>query len=367
MANLSVNNQNFPPLHSETRETNNNNSEERALGSEQPRPTPWSTLFQAAKTPTLSNTLQKVDVQIIDGITQIPLDLVMKGITEWYDYVVGFFLEKRLPFLTVRDHLRKRWKLKGSFEMVADEEVFYFKFSNSEDRKRVLETGTFYISGRCFVISKWSQDIERRRNSVQLIPIWVNLHNVPKELWTEDGLSYLASRLGIPDSMDDATAHRKRLKFARVSVKVESTAELPTFFDIEMGKDDIRRISVEYGWIPKMCGNCKSFGHFTATCTRKTSNTEDRGTREKEVVVDNTPSQPESSCLRTVDGEVVIGGTPTESTECLIPGSCDEGGNTEVAQEQGDDQSTGELKYEVEMDMVNQGVIEIGMANKELE
>ncbi|KAF9601568.1 hypothetical protein IFM89_020424 [Coptis chinensis] len=307
MADLSVNNQNFPPLHLEARETNNNNSEERELVSDQPRPSPWSTLFQAGKTSPLSNTLQKGDVQIVDGITQIPLDLVMKGITEWYDYVVGFFLEKRLPFLTVRDLLRKRWKLKGNFEMVADEELFYFKFSNSEDRKRVLETGSFYISGRCFIISKWCQDIERRRNSVQLIPIWVNLHNVPKELWTDNGLSYLVTRLGIPDSMDDATAHRKRLKYAKVSVKVESTAELPTFFDVEMGKDDIRRIAVEYGWIPKMCGNCKSFGHFTADCTRKTSNSKARGTREKEVVVDNTRFNPKVGCLRTMDGEVVIG------------------------------------------------------------
>ncbi|KAF9626305.1 hypothetical protein IFM89_032154 [Coptis chinensis] len=207
----------------------------------------------------------------------------MKGTTEWYDYVVGFFLEKRLPFLTVRDLLRKRWKLKGNFEMVADEELFYFKFSNSEDRKRVLETGSFYISGRCFVISKWSQDIERRRNSVQLIPIWVNLHNVPKELWIDDGLSYLA-----------------------------------------------------------------------------------RGTREKEVVVDNTPIQPESSCLRTVDGEVVIGGTYTASTEYHLPKNYDEGVDTDVAQEQGIDQSTGNLTQEVEMVMVNQGVNETEVANSNL-
>ncbi|KAF9586869.1 hypothetical protein IFM89_039918 [Coptis chinensis] len=158
----------------------------------------------------------------------------------------GFFLEKRLPFLIVRDLLRKRWKLKGNFEMVADEELFYFKFSNSDDRNKVLETGSVYISGRCFVISKWSQDIERRRNLVQLIPIWVNLHNAPKELWTDDGLSYL----------------------------------------------------------------------------------------------------PESSCFRTIDGEVVTGGTSTASNEQNLIANCDVGVTTDAVLDQDIDQSTETLTQE---------------------
>ncbi|KAF9598258.1 hypothetical protein IFM89_026089 [Coptis chinensis] len=82
----------------------------------------------------------------------------MKGVTEWDESVVGFFLERRLPFLTVRNLLRKRWNLKGDFEMVADEEIYYFKFSNDEDKK--------------------------------------------KELWTRDGLSFLASRIGIPGTSE---------------------------------------------------------------------------------------------------------------------------------------------------------------------
>ncbi|KAF9608036.1 hypothetical protein IFM89_005186 [Coptis chinensis] len=62
----------------------------------------------------------------------------MKGVTEWDEYVVGFFLERRLPFLTMRNLLRKRWNLKGDFEMVADEEIYYCKFSNDDDKKKTL-------------------------------------------------------------------------------------------------------------------------------------------------------------------------------------------------------------------------------------
>ncbi|KAF9611279.1 hypothetical protein IFM89_028703 [Coptis chinensis] len=82
--------------------------------------------------------------------------------------------------------------------MIADSELFYFKFGNEEDKRVVLESGPVFMAGRCFIVTQWSQNIERRRNSVQAVPIWVKLHGTRKELWTGDGLGYLATRLGRP-------------------------------------------------------------------------------------------------------------------------------------------------------------------------
>ncbi|KAF9617665.1 hypothetical protein IFM89_037808 [Coptis chinensis] len=57
--------------------------------------------------------------------------------------------------------------------------------------------------------------------------------------------------------MDEATSSRKRLLYARVCVLVEITAELPDSFEINMGGEDVRKISVEYGWVPKKCDYCR--------------------------------------------------------------------------------------------------------------
>ncbi|KAF9590165.1 hypothetical protein IFM89_031769 [Coptis chinensis] len=66
--------------------------------------------------------------------------------------------------------------------------------------------------------------------------------------------------------MDEATASRKRLLYARVCVLVEIIAELLDSFEINIGGEDVRKISVEYGWVPKKCDYCKRFGHKTDDC-----------------------------------------------------------------------------------------------------
>ncbi|KAF9608974.1 hypothetical protein IFM89_012151 [Coptis chinensis] len=99
-----------------------------------------------------------------------------------------FFLEQRLPYPVVKEFLKKKWKTKGVYEMVADSDLFYFKFSNDEDKRKVLENPQIFMAGKCFIVTQWTQDIERRKDVVKAIPIWVNLYNVPKELWTGEGV-----------------------------------------------------------------------------------------------------------------------------------------------------------------------------------
>ncbi|KAF9619495.1 hypothetical protein IFM89_007243 [Coptis chinensis] len=179
-----------------------------------------------------------------------------------------------MSFPFVKQVLAKKWKTKGEFDMIADSELFYFKFTNEEDKLHVMELGPIYMAGNCFIVTPWSQDVEKRRKTIKGIPIWVNLYDVPKELWSEEGLGVVASRLGRPLLMDEATASKKRISFARVCIEVEISSELPLSFEIEMEKGDNRTVRVEYSWVPKKCDICKAFGHLTDKCFRVPSSTE---------------------------------------------------------------------------------------------
>ncbi|KAF9598878.1 hypothetical protein IFM89_032732 [Coptis chinensis] len=164
----------FPPL-SASREQGrnptlvNNQMQNNIMNATCNQASNWSSLFQGGNVSTSDTSLQRFDLEMIEGVTQVPMDLRWKGLN----------------------------------------------------------------------------DIERKKNSVKAIPIWLNIYNVPKDLWTGEGLGFLASRIGDPQRMDEATASRKRLLYVRVCVLVEIIAELPDSFKINMGGEHVRKISVE--------------------------------------------------------------------------------------------------------------------------
>ncbi|KAF9604458.1 hypothetical protein IFM89_006740 [Coptis chinensis] len=119
-----------------------------------------------------------------NGVVDVPLEIVEEGISFWKDYVVGFFVEKRLSYPFVKESLNKHWKVKGSYEIIADGDLFYFKFVIEEDRKMVIEHGPLFIAGRIFVVRPWSESIGQHRNKMKSLPIWVKL-DLPKQLWTD--------------------------------------------------------------------------------------------------------------------------------------------------------------------------------------
>ncbi|KAF5187207.1 Rna exonuclease [Thalictrum thalictroides] len=228
----------------------------------------WSGLFQGNATK-LKTTLDHVDTFVKDGVVEIPESIVEEGVSIWKDYIVGFFIEQRLPYPLVKESLAKQWKIKGSYSMVADRDIFYFKFLDESDRQLVLEIGPIFIGGKLFVVRPWTQEVEKLRKDVKTIPIWANLYNIPKELWSEKGLSYLASLMGKPVCLDEATAKRERLNFARVCIEVNLDFTFKTNWQYKMGDESIREFVVEYPWKPAVCTKCNTFGHSLQRCQKK--------------------------------------------------------------------------------------------------
>ncbi|KAF9588801.1 hypothetical protein IFM89_016122 [Coptis chinensis] len=120
----------------------------------------WSSLFQSSTSHSSDVALKQFDLQIVEGVAQVPMDIIHKGFSDWREYVVGFFLEHRLPYKVVKEFLKKKWRTKSKFEMVSDADLYYFKFHNEEDRCLVLEAGPVFIGGRCFIVIEWSPEIE---------------------------------------------------------------------------------------------------------------------------------------------------------------------------------------------------------------
>ncbi|GMI69541.1 hypothetical protein HRI_000623400 [Hibiscus trionum] len=99
------------------------------------------------------------------------------------------------------------------------------------------------------------------------MPVWVQLYNVPLELYTRLGLSYIASGLGVPLYMDSITASRERLEFAKVCVEIVAGASVPRAIPVKMKDGSIVMVKVKLPWMPASCSACKVFGHSSKQCT----------------------------------------------------------------------------------------------------
>ena len=82
------------------------------------------------------------------------------------------------------------------------------------------------------------------------VPVWMKFFNVPLELWTNEGLGYIASAFGTPLYLDEHTFKRSRIAFARVCVEIKADKVIPPSFKVNLGYGEPYEIQVEIPWKP---------------------------------------------------------------------------------------------------------------------
>ncbi|KAJ4847859.1 hypothetical protein Tsubulata_000207, partial [Turnera subulata] len=97
-------------------------------------------------------------------------------------------------------------------------------------------------------------------------PVWVQLKNVPLELLTVEGLSYLASALGTPLHSDQDCSRLFKGDRANVCINFDFSKPLQSQLLVDISGDQIA-IDVSYSWKPQFCDNCHTWGHHALACS----------------------------------------------------------------------------------------------------
>ncbi|GJT13421.1 zinc knuckle CX2CX4HX4C containing protein [Tanacetum coccineum] len=121
--------------------------------------------------------------------------------------------------------------------------------------------------------------VVEKKEALTRIPIWVKLHDVPLQIFEDDGIILIATFIRKPIMLDSYTSSMcmdswGRSSFARCLIEVNSEADLvdvvtisiPSLTGDEFTKETIR---VEYEWRPPRCDECKVFGHIHDHCPKK--------------------------------------------------------------------------------------------------
>jgi len=153
--------------------------------------------------------------------------------------LVGYFIEKRLPFPVVQNIAKRLWQSQGLIEVLSNNSGFnFFRFESQESMLKVFDEGSYHFAGRQFITKCWEPSMNLAKETYSSIPLWIKIHNLPLKGWSLKGISIMASQIGRSLYANPRTEDRSRLGYARVCVNVDVCSKFPKFIDIDQGYDE---------------------------------------------------------------------------------------------------------------------------------
>ncbi|XP_077223411.1 uncharacterized protein LOC143857024 [Tasmannia lanceolata] len=83
----------------------------------------------------------------------------------------------------------------------------------------VLEIEDHTYTGNQMILKKWTAVNAQEKLNLTSVPVWIEFPGFPLQFWNSNGLSKIASAIGVPLDMDSQTAEETRLNFARLCVE----------------------------------------------------------------------------------------------------------------------------------------------------
>ncbi|KAL2225757.1 UNVERIFIED_CONTAM: hypothetical protein Sindi_3051500 [Sesamum indicum] len=181
---------------------------------------------------------------------------------------VGYFLGKRPYFHHLKEFAKSIWPDLKEVTGI-NNGFFFFQFKSVVAMEDVIEGGPWLYQGQPIILQKWKPGMVLRKLQHTEVPVWIKIRHLPVELWTEEGLSTVASGVGKPLYPDAITRACTRLDFTRVCVMLDVTSNLPKHIIImtpNEGGESPCKVDVEYEWIPPKCKSCMTLGHSAKEC-----------------------------------------------------------------------------------------------------
>ncbi|KAL0884543.1 hypothetical protein Bca101_008524 [Brassica carinata] len=215
--------------------------------------------------------LKKYDFKISESegkkSVDVPSDIIEKANPLWGDFVIARFLETAPHIAKVHMIVNKIWAFGETNQKVEvyeiDATTMRIRITNEKIRNKIVRRGMWNIAGVPMVVSHWTP--EEDKSKAGLVPLWVHVTNVPMNMYSWEGLSFITSAAGIPDHLHPETIACTNFDIAKVFVLADLTKELPLKINYNIqGKETIVQFS--YPWLPPKCDKCRRWGHYETFC-----------------------------------------------------------------------------------------------------
>ncbi|GJS85708.1 putative reverse transcriptase domain-containing protein [Tanacetum coccineum] len=150
---------------------------------------------------------------------------------QFNNFVYGFFFGKRVAYPVVKNYVKNTWSKFGLVKSMTTKGIFFFMFSFKDEMESMLENGLLLIITVLLILRKWTPNVNIMMEDVCNIPVWEKFHDIPIIVFTEDGLSAIATKLGTSQSRQHAITSLIHIESCK-----SPTAEL---FKVDSGRISI--------------------------------------------------------------------------------------------------------------------------------
>ena len=121
---------------------------------------------------------------------------------------------------------KREWRLKGQMGIYPlNQNYFFMGFELLEDARRVMGNGSRICSGGVMHLEWWSQSSGCKGVRDKEKEVWIRLVGLPLHLWTGENLKKVGDSCGGFIAMDEGTASKTDLLWARILVKLNNNAK----------------------------------------------------------------------------------------------------------------------------------------------
>lgn len=128
----------------------------------------------------------------------------------------------------VKDMLEKAWG-RPSGLLITDlgPNLYLFQLPNKEEAMRVLKGAPWLVLGQLLSIQPWTPEKSINEVNFDLVPFWVQLHDVQLEAMNANNAARIAATAGLIEEVENPFVNSQLLRsFLRVRVLVNTKAPL---------------------------------------------------------------------------------------------------------------------------------------------